>query len=466
MSASHELAKTETQLAHYYAHVSSGDADRVEALAADLDETATTLSRIAGDLGIEGTSADAAWEAFDAVVRDMRMRADEFTAAASAARTAYDSLMRAKAAYQELPAGAIDGAIRTAITVGGRAVAGPTGELVGDAAVDFLDGLASQARETAAARALGTLSSEMVAARSDLPAVQVPNFTADVTGPVDIDSLFAPGGGGSAPPSSPRPPRTVLSPTAPGGGGAVSDPATPPGTGGPVLPPTGDPTGGPDLPPGNDDASSDDPMTPYVPLDPPDGDGGAGGGGGVGGGGGGIGGGTGGSGISGGAGGVLGGGLAIGGVAAGALGLGRGGLGLGAGGLGTAGGAGAAGMGMVGGAGGAGGAGGRGGGLAGGRGSGLAGSRSSGLAAGGSSTTGGAAGGRGAAMAGGAGGAGGGAGSASKKRRRGGAGYLGPDVEIEDDAEVVDLGAGARAGGRGAGAVVAEVDDLIDDDTW
>lgn len=461
MSASDELAKTETQLAHYYAHLSSGDADQVHRLAADLEETAADLKRIAADLGVEGTSADAAGEAFVRVVKEMRSRADEFTAAANVASNAYAAVLRARDAYQALPAGSIDATLRSAIVVGGRVVAGPVGELVGDAAVDFLDGSAARAREEKAEKALTRLTSEMELARAYLPEVVAPRDVEGATETIDIDSLFGTSSGSGEPGPYPRPrtPGTVIPGGSGSGGGGGSTPTVPPvvvadpdgpkppGGGGEDNPSTDNPTDNPgtdDKDPGDDgsadgDTTGDDGSTVKNPT----------GGGGVGGTGGGTGG--------GGAGGLLGGGLAIGGAAAGAIGLGRG-LGLGAGGLGG----GAAGMGGIGMAGGAGGAGG----AAGGRGAGLAGSRTGGMAAAGTSTTGGAAGSRGAGMVGGGGASAGGAGGASKKRRRGGAGYLGPDIDIEDDAEVVELGAGARAGGRGSVTVAAEVMDDIDDETW
>ena len=333
MSASDELAKTETQLAHYYAHVSSGDAERVESLAAELEETARALDYIAGDLGVEGPSADAAWEAFHAVVRDMRVRADEFTAAANVARAAYSSLMRAKAAYQELPAGSIGGGLRSAILEGGRTVAGPVGELVGDAAVDFLDGFAARAREDAAERALATLTSEMAASRGDLPQVRAPQVPEGPITPIDINSLFGDPTPNPWPTPSPTPyPRTRQPITSvpggqgtggEGGGGTVvlppgADPDGPGGTGGDTDeqdPSTGDPkTGKPD--PQNPTSGTDPKDKPTDPGSTTIGGGGVGGSGGDG------------TGFLGGAGGLVGGGLALGGAAVGAVGLGRA-LGLG-----------------------------------------------------------------------------------------------------------------------------------------
>lgn len=64
-------------------------------------------------------------------------------------------------------------------------------------------------------------------------------------------------------------------------------------------------------------------------------------------------------------------------------------------------------------------------------------------------------------------GGGGGAGAAKGSKRRASGGLLAPDIDVEDGAERLDLGAAARAGGRDSLRAVPPASGVADDqDEW
>lgn len=471
MSAEELLSRTVKQIPPSYAGVYSGDAHRVEEIVTRLEDVADTLRAMSYDLGLEGEAADAGTAAFEQVRLKLLDRAEAATQAAATARRAYEHLMEARAAYNELPPAEIDDGLRNRLMSGGTIRVGGI-DMTGTAAVGYLNYQYRSRREAAARRALDRLSSQMQVAKDELPVVEdyFPDKPTPDPGGNTGGGRDRTGGGSGRPPSGGTVP-------APGGGRIVPVPGSDDPEEGWVPPPAYGIDPNPIVPlpypkdinvdgPGDGGWVGLDPVEPGTPRRP-----GLGGGwnGGIGGpgwsGGGGS---YGGSNPIGGAGGALAGGAAIGGTALGAAGLLRGGLGA-LGGLGgAAGAAGAAGAGagglIPGAFGGAGGAG------AGGAAAGARGASGIGMvpgAAGGAAGTGaGGAAGRGSMMGmpmGGAGAAGGG----KEKGKRSGSHYMAPDVEVEEEAGRVPLGPGAKAGSRDELPQTAAMDAEEDlDEDW
>ncbi|WP_149203954.1 hypothetical protein [Actinotalea subterranea] len=468
------------------------DTSAVLSTAQTLDAAAADLRRIAGDLGMTGISADAGWEEFVAVAKDLNTRADEFTKAAKVAEKAEAAVERAQQAYADLPSGDLEPWQKVAIAGGGMVVAGPAGAVTGAVAAEIWGNEREKEREAAAQKALAALEQDLQSAATAMPTPASSRVTH--RGRDGDDAGDDAGSDGTTPPDGTRPPVYPMpspNPWNPDGPSVITGPhemgdlisLDPVATDNPTwnhpdvdTPTTPDWTNVAIDPnpwtPGDGNADGD--VTGTVPGGSGNGTGGAGTG-------------VGGSGYGagyGGAGGALAGGVGIGGAALGAAALGRGmrgilgGAGSGsAGGVGGGAGAGSGGRGGTGlGAGSLGSSAGRSGtagaGLGAGArtGSGLGGTTSgqSGLVAGSSTTgaaNGSAAGGRATGMAGGMGGGGGAAGGSSKSRRGSGGGYLAPDVDIDDEPGTTALGAGARAGSRGQARVEAAPVE-IDDESW
>ena len=467
------------------------DTGAVLSTAQTLDAAAADLRRIAGDLGMTGTSADAGWEKFVGVAKELNVRADEFAKAAKVAEKAEAAVERAQQAYADLPSGDLEPWQKVAIAGGGMVVAGPAGAVTGAVAAEIWGNEREKEREAAAQKALAALENDFTSAAAAMP---TPRPLTLKTNSDRWEGDDTDGSGDTTPPDTTRPPGYPLpgpNPWNPDGPSVITGPDD-----------TGDLISLDPVPTDNPTWNHPDVDTPTTPdwtdvaIDPnpwTPGDGNAdgdvtgtvpgGGGNGTGGAGTGVGGSGYGAGY-GGAGGALAGGVGIGGAALGAAALGRGMRGIlggagsaSAGGVGGGAGAGAGGRGGTGlGAGSLGSSAGRSGtagaGLGAGArtGSGLGGTTSgqSGLVAGSSTTgaaNGSAAGGRATGMAGGMGGGGGAAGGSSKSRRGSGGGYLAPDVDIDDEPGTTALGAGARAGSRGQARVEAAPVE-IDDESW
>lgn len=501
-AAEQELARTQDVDPGAFAQ-GARDFDHLEQTANDLDTTASSLRNIGSDLGVTGDGADAAWDEFSTLARDINTRADAFVQVAQAARTAHAALRDARTEYTSLPPGDIDGSTK-ALLIGGGSILGPAGTLTGVAATEFLGRQKAAEREDEAAAALRRLENAMTAAKQAVPVVSAPRGEREIPTPTPTPT---PGDTGDGPGTRPYAPTG----TGPGGGGPVGSVPTsgPSSVGTYVAPVNGqhgssivgigpvtvgepivyegapvDETGG-ETGSTSGGGSADGDVTGVAPGTGP----------GVGGpaqgglGGNGLGG------AGGGTGGAVAGGLAVGGAAVGVAGLGRG---LGGGGLGgglastTGGKLGAAGTGLGAGSGGrlvGGGSGAVGAiptsgpGLAGsGGGAGQGATLGSRAAAGASGVPGGAStlaqggatngaagaagGGRGAMMAGGMPMSGTGAGQQSGRKRRG-AGYLTPDLGLEDDATPSAMGSGARAGDRSAVPAQEAAETVeVDDDAW
>lgn len=172
MSAEEMLSRTVTQLPPPAAGVYSGDADRVEETAEQLEEIAQSLRSMAPDLGIKGASGDTGTEAFLIVMRELFERADEATAAARVARKAYRAVTDARARYQELPPGQIDANQRQHFIRGAQSIPVNGQALTGTQAVNFLDQQAARHREYQAQQILNDLNADMAEATNRLPEIR------------------------------------------------------------------------------------------------------------------------------------------------------------------------------------------------------------------------------------------------------------------------------------------------------
>ena len=63
---------------------------------------------MAADLGITGSTGDAAWDAFAAMAKQLNATADEFSSASKVADTAHAAVVKAREAFRALPEGDID----------------------------------------------------------------------------------------------------------------------------------------------------------------------------------------------------------------------------------------------------------------------------------------------------------------------------------------------------------------------
>ena len=112
--AADRLALTE----HMYESAPEQATDDVRGIAATastLDGTARNLRDMAADLGITGSTGDAAWDAFAAMAKQLNATADEFSSASKVADTAHAAVVKAREAFRALPEGDIDGWQKAAV---------------------------------------------------------------------------------------------------------------------------------------------------------------------------------------------------------------------------------------------------------------------------------------------------------------------------------------------------------------
>ncbi|CAM5782722.1 hypothetical protein [Cellulomonas persica] len=219
------------------------DAGQLEGVATALEEVGATLRRLAGDLGIGGTSAQAARDGVASLAASVLGAADTADALGAAAARAAGALARARTDYETLPAGELTAAERQALIESGAgpglssivAARAAERERVATTALATVGAAMDDASDRVRAVAPGDAGTARGAAPDEprdgrpggaSPVPVVPGVPTPVTGPVPHPPIPHPPVPHPPVPHPPVPHPPVLRPPAPTGPEPVGAPPT------------------------------------------------------------------------------------------------------------------------------------------------------------------------------------------------------------------------------------------------
>ncbi|GAA3818926.1 hypothetical protein [Cellulomonas soli] len=140
------------------------DASQVAAMSSASTMYADGLRAIVGDLGITGSTGDAASDKISVLTTQFLSVADRFDALSASAQAATTAIEKAQAAYAELPDGELSVWQKAALTAGGAVVVPGVGAVAAAVAAQLWSNERENGREQAAGEALSVLQMELDAA--------------------------------------------------------------------------------------------------------------------------------------------------------------------------------------------------------------------------------------------------------------------------------------------------------------